>query len=157
MTRSGKVRSFRIFVAGLIPAAMYGCELGVLLAATLRKLNTDCVRAARHSLQALGWSMGSMTTLTTDEEVVLNLTQATPPQQLKRYLKQAFERLLDRRVWQKALDKKLVSGEAEGFNLLPLRRVLAAPAKKTEMWVRRKVLAMLWQVLPTAEWLNQNG
>ncbi len=69
----------------------------------------------------------------------------------------AFERLLARRVWQKALDKKQVTGEAKGFNLLTLRRVLAAPARSMEMWLRRKLLATLWHVLPTAEWLNQHG
>ncbi len=55
------------------------------------------------------------------------------------------------------VDKKLVTGEATGFNLSPLRRVLAAPAKTMETWLRRKLLAKLWQVLPTAEWLNQHG
>ncbi len=40
-----------------------------------------CVlQAVRHSLKALGWSMGSMTTIATDEGVVLDLTQAAPTQ-----------------------------------------------------------------------------
>ena len=117
-----------------------------------------CVlQAVRKALHTLGWRCSSMTTLTTDVGVVLDLTKATPPQQLKRYLREAFDRMLDVRIWQAAAQRDLVAGEHTGFSLLALRRVLRAPARKMEMWVLRRLLAKLWQVLPTADWLNRHG
>ena len=235
LTRTGKVKGFRVFVAGLMPAALYGSEFGLPPPAVLRRLNTDCAKTARlatmavptdlslvglppnsvpefvalqapllrwsrelwmlygdeenrhldvlkanvlrqaaeaiqgerphgcvlqavrQCLMALGWTMQSMTTVVSDEGVALDLTKTTPPQQLKRYLKQAFERLLDRRVHAAALRRGLVAEAGEGFNLLALRRVLRTPEKKMALWVKRRILAKLWNVLPTSEWLARHG
>ncbi len=62
-----------------------------------------CVlQAIRRSLRALGWSMGSMSKLVLDEGVAPYLAQTMPPQQLKRYFREAYARVLDGRAWQKA-------------------------------------------------------
>ncbi len=73
--------------------------------------------------------MSSLNTLVLHEGEALDLTGSTPPQQLKRYLRAAYERLNERRVWQKALDRNLAEGDGADFNLLALQRTLAAPEK----------------------------
>jgi hypothetical protein len=53
LIRAGKVKGLRIFAAGLLPGALYGSEFGLPPAATLKRLNSDCVKMARLATMAV--------------------------------------------------------------------------------------------------------
>ncbi len=61
----------------------------------------------------------------------------------------------DQRIWQKAYDRGLVAGDPEDFNLLALRRTMSS--ERVPVAQKRKLLAKLWKVLPSAEWLQRHA
>ncbi len=112
--------------------------------------HAGCVlQAIRYCLKVLGRKTTGLNTLVTDEGAVLDLACATPSQQLKRYVRAAYELLNDLRIWQKADERGLVQGEPEDFNTLALRRTMAS--KRVPAAQKRKLIAKLWNVLPTAD------
>ncbi len=87
---------------------------------------------------------------------MLDLTAATPPQQLKRYARAAYERFNGRRIWQTALDRGLVQGDSGDFNTLLYAELWHA--RGFRQYRRRSCLrSYVTCLLPTAGFLQRRG